>query len=425
MDTKSGPLPSFASTFGGMTLIETETEIQERNDVDEVAKHDIWYFNLRYHYHPWELKQVVFDDVVEAVQKTFPEDPDLIVTPLKYSRWGLYRVALNEPVPDKEYTVIINKIGGDVKAKLYVHKPIQRLTRGNNKNYNPQSANETRPGMIVIFNDAYIQDAKKISGGAFDKAISKYGNIIRPTLYHTVGPTRQLDGHRYCIIEVNNIEEMPQFIKIRDEINSKDFMFSLWWPNKPKFCYRCGNLHASKCPEMEEIEAAIEERKKHEIKRTIYSDSTLRLSDKIGLLAEVITMSGGTIGEIGNAVRDDKQSNGLGAEKEEIIIVAGKNNLKQIEGTRDLAKAAYAIDKGIEKIVNKLDNNQQVNFVNVTPQAETITPHQSIVSDYMEMSLNKVSESNTQVKVTHVNGENIKIPRDILPKKEPWNYFEH
>ena len=81
--------------------------------------------------------------------------------------------------------------------------------------------------MIVIFNDAYIQDAKKIPGAIFDDAISKYGNIIRPTLYHTIGATRQLDGHRYCIIEVKNIEDMPQFIKIRDEVNNKDFTFSL------------------------------------------------------------------------------------------------------------------------------------------------------------------------------------------------------
>ena len=169
---------------------------------------------------------------------------------------------------------------------------------------------------------------------------------------------------------------------------------------------------------MAEIEAAIEEKKKHEIKRTIYSDSTLRLSDKIGLLAEVITMSGGTIGEIGNAVRDDKQTNGLGAEKSEVIVIAGKNNLKQIDGTRDLAKAAYAIDKGIEKIVSELDDTQQVNFVNVIPQPETITPLQNIISDYMEMSLNNVSESNTQVNVTHVNGENIDMDGTGHPTEE-------
>ena len=118
-------------------------------------------------------------------------------------------------------------------------------------------------------------------------------------------------------------------------------------------------------------------------------------------------MSGGTIGEVGNAVRDDKATNGLSANKSEIIVLAGKNNIKQVDGTNAMAKAAYAIDKGIEKIINSLDETQQVNFVNVMPEAEDVTPHQNIISDYMEMSLNSISTSNSKVEVTHIPGGNI------------------
>ena len=369
----------------------------------DTPKHDMWYFNLRYHYHPWEIKHIEYDDIVMAVRETFPEDPGLIVTPLRNSMNGIYRVALNEPVPENEYIIKLKKNGNDVDAKLYLHKRGQRTPGGNT--YRTNTGNESRPGMIVIFNDAYIQDAKKIPGDAFDKAISKYGKVIRPTLYHTIGETRQLDGHRYCIIEAKNKDEIPHTINIYD--GTKSFTFSLWWPNKPKFCYRCGQLHANKCPEMEAFYRAIEERNKQVVKRTIYTDSTLRLSEKVGLLADVIAMSGGTIGEIGNVVRDDKESNGLTVEKSEIIVLAGKNNVRQVDGSNDMAKAAYAIDKGIEKIVNGLDERQEVNFVNVIQEPEDITPHQNIISDYMEMTLNNISSTNPKVKVTHIPGENI------------------
>ena len=60
-----------------------------------------------------------------------------------------------------------------------------------------------------------------------------------------------------------------------------------------------------------------------------YSDSTLRLSDKSELLADVKDMSGGTIGAKGNAIQDDDNC-GSGADKSEIIVVVGKNFIKQV-----------------------------------------------------------------------------------------------
>ena len=75
-------------------------------------------------------------------------------------------------------------------------------------------------------------------------------------------------------------------------------------------------------------------------------------------------MSGGTLGEIGNAIRD-KKKHMPNEVVPEVIVVAGKNNVKQVQGTNELAKVAYSIDKGIEKIVNQIDDNQKVNFVNI------------------------------------------------------------
>ena len=116
-------------------------------------------------------------------------------------------------------------------------------------------------------------------------------------------------------------------------------------------------------------------------------------------------MSGGTLGEIGNAIRDKKKHMPNETESE-IIVVAGKNNIKQAQGSSELAKVAYSIDKGIEKIVNQIDDNQKVNFVNIIPEPEELTPHQSIISDYLELTLNKTSDKNDKVQVTHIESVN-------------------
>ena len=121
-------------------------------------------------------------------------------------------------------------------------------------------------GTFVVFSDAYIKEAKKIPVEAFVKAISKYGKVLKPTLYHTFRGTSQLNGNRFCILDIDKSKEMPNAIKIRDESSKKDFHFNLWWPNKPKICYRCGKQHTtSECPEMKEFYAVQEERAKREI----------------------------------------------------------------------------------------------------------------------------------------------------------------
>ena len=259
---------------------------------------------------------------------------------------------------------------------------------------------------IVLINDANILDSAEIPGKAFDDALAKHGTVLRPTLYHKYRENHELDGHRYCIIEVPNIMEVPQKIKVTDENTKKDFIFSLWWPAKPRYCFRCGNLHSNGCPEMEEFKKAQEERNKQKVHTKFYTDSTMRSADMVGILADIIGMSGATLGEIGNAMRDDTK-NGKGPERPEIMVIAGKNDIKKVEGTKDITKVAYAVDKGIGKIVKEINDKQTLNFVNIIPEPEEITPHQHIISDYIELSLNKTCDQHDNVTVTHIASKDI------------------
>ena len=90
-------------------------------------------------------------DAVHKGHKAFA-DPGLIIQKLRFNMMqGLYKIILNKPVPVQDY-------------KLYVHKDVRRTMGG--CSYGDR--HQQMPGTIVIFNDAYVHEAKKIPGASFD-----------------------------------------------------------------------------------------------------------------------------------------------------------------------------------------------------------------------------------------------------------------
>ena len=66
-------------------------------------------------------------------------------------------------------------------------------------------------------------------------------------------------------------------------------------------------MHNASCPEAEARKDQYEQQEamKGEIKTKLYSDSTLRRADILGVRAEVLCMSGGGLGQVVQAAIDD------------------------------------------------------------------------------------------------------------------------
>ena len=95
------------------------------------------------------------------------------------------------------------------------------------------------------------------------------------------------------------------------------------------FCSRCNENHVGQCPQLKAFYAAKKIKQQmvedDKIKTKIYTDSTLRNVDTLGLSADVCTMSGGGIGQVIQASLDDPNN----IQQENIIIMGGTNDKKQ------------------------------------------------------------------------------------------------
>ena len=136
-DTKTAALPSFESTFSkdiSQPQNDQPDDITTTNnpmgnagddatitaEEPEMQTEDVFYFNLRHHYDPWEEEKLKLDDIIEAVHITFPNDRGTVVQPLWNSKKGIYKVVLNEPVPKQDYTITLTCGGVEQQVKLYV-----------------------------------------------------------------------------------------------------------------------------------------------------------------------------------------------------------------------------------------------------------------------------------------------------------------
>ena len=68
--------------------------------------------------------------------------------------------------------------------------------------------------------------------------------------------------------------------------------------------------------------AARDARKAEQIRTKVVSDSTLRLAETVGLRADVLCMSGGGVGHLAKAVRDDPAMPEMGV----VAVVTGGND---------------------------------------------------------------------------------------------------
>ena len=134
--------------------------------------------------------------------------------------------------------------------------------------------------------------------------------------------TQCLNGNRYCVRDPGGKGTLPGTISVQNPTTSNIIQFYTRYKGQEWYCRRCDALHTGGDPVIKESRRLQEEQENEVIKTKIASDSTLRHAHQLGLSADVMAMSGGRIGNIANAIRDD-----AGMEKiDNIIVVAGQRH---------------------------------------------------------------------------------------------------
>ena len=229
----------------------------------------------------------------------------------------------------------------------------------------------------------------------FDKEITKYGEVVKPTVHQYHKGTQMLNGNRFCVVDVGKTP-VPSTITILSLQMQKKVKVNTRYKGQKWWCRRCQGEHIGPCESVQSFYAAKDARAKEKIHVKVLSDSTLRRAEQIGLRADILFMSRAGVGHLANALRNDPELN----EKGELGMILGQNDARKSEGAGDL-EFVYTIDRSVEKVrkeMNRRPNQSLAIFVKVdNPKAPTLSPDLARREQYLEQEIGGLASDRVTV----------------------------
>ena len=320
----------------------------------EEEKSNIWIIKFSNFVDAFKAGEVKYVEIVNQVRAVFPTDYQLTVTSRRiYGGEIIYQIELSVAVPVKKYTLKFKAHGQKFEITLLREEQIPFL---NTRNI------DRKDTLLLTFQGANQAHSRYILSSHYDKIMKEMNlEVTKPTENQVIKDTNVLNGNKYCVIrKPENLNQVPNDIPITEGPNGQ-FTIRVTYFGQQRYCRRCDCMHTGKCPELEEFYRAKEERQAMHIKTKIASDSTLRHVQALGLSANVMCMSGGSLGQLATAIQDDPDTPKL----EKIIINAGTNDIKNKNYSN--SEFAHSIDAGLKKIKEIADKNLDKKFAIVQP----------------------------------------------------------
>ena len=373
----SAPASTDDAMSGVAETVATETPVAEIYNL---------LLNLRFQFNPFNLPSI--EEVILAIDNTFPEDPMKIVIPLRGAGQGLFKIILKKPVTDlsackAEFTKITS--GGTEVVSVPVSQ---------DHDATPSSSFNSRKGTLVTFSQAAVGQTSYISNDTLDAEIAKHGELIKQTALQNHKGTKTLNGNKYCVIDPGD-KEIPGTISVLNPMTQQKVPIQIRYKGQKWFCRRCEEDHIGPCEAAQRFNAAREARAREMINKKIVCDSTLRLADQVGLRADVVCMSGAGVGHLANVLRDDPA---LKTKPEVTILTSGVdvNNVYQNEG-----QYVYIVDQGIGKLKEEMaktpDKNYTIAFFEDDKFEPALPPDKLCRSLYLAQELKGLQSEGIQV----------------------------
>ena len=327
--------------------------------------------DLRAHFTPFNLPPVEY--VVNSIMQSFPGDGALIVQPLHGRGMGTYLITLTTAVSELR-THEVRLASGDVAVSIL---PVARVSA-------PSGAGNRQQGVLVTFVNAAIEPHASIPNADFDKAVSEFGEVIKPTMYQNTRNTSVLNGNRYCVVKVGE-RPIPGTVVVFNPATHQKAPFHTRYRGQKWFCRRCGEEHVGACEALKSFYEARAVKEQLQVNVKILSDSTLRQVEHVGLRADVLCMSGGGVGHLASVLRDDP----IVKERNHITLLTSGNDCRADYDTE--GEYAFIIDKGLARIKREIeqtpDKRLTVVYLKDDPQVPSLPPDQALREQYLERSL--------------------------------------
>lgn len=266
-------------------------------------------------------------EVVQAVRHTFGDDESRRLVPPRQrddTRWVIETDNI-----DLYKNVAVVKDGGenevatvDIKTTVITH-----TEKGTRTRYVRSGGGGRQEGdLLLTLVGADTRRFRHVTNTELTKLVVDLGigRIKRAVQMQPIRGTSEPSGNKYVILE-NVTDEAKKRIPPAFDFGQSGRMWINFY-GKPRKCYFCNEFHeatVSMCPTEVIVRAMEQERAQTPKRIKTYSDSTMRLVRETALTGDVDAMSGGTTGNVLNAVDIDTKA----ANVESVLIVAGQNEL--------------------------------------------------------------------------------------------------
>ena len=294
--------------------------------------------DLRPYFTPYNLPSL--EQIIHAVQALFPNDEGLRMQQLRGAGTGIYRLLLSKPISDLSGKVVVFKQGNNKQINVQLELQQNRPS---------QHGSERKEGLLITFLNASAGTAYQIPSTTFDSAMKPYGEVLKATAQQNYKGSTLLNGNRYCVLDNKDKQKVPGSLNLLNPITNKIETIFIRYRGQEWYCRRCADYHIGPCPSLKAFFEAKEKRAAKNIEIKIFSDSTLRCADHVGLEADITCMPGGGVGHIANSIRDDPSM----APIKHVVVVAGVNDLYNKDTSED--EFAYSIHAGLQKIKHEVE----------------------------------------------------------------------
>ena len=384
-----------ASTQGGMQ-VENNTNIFF--ELDTTACNNCY-----------EVTGINNAQIVHAVMSQFPVDRSRRLRALKGQNNGKWRLSTKCPnlYEDAQFLTYRNKNIATVK-KVMEERIISRQgtvqyvrKKTNTHSPDPTTRNDENDEseVLITLNGADEDRFEHVTDEQLIESIvgMGVGRIKIPIRQQNYRGTDECNGNKYFVLEdlqPGDKDRLADYFDFWDHSGMGRSRMYLSWRGKKRDCRHCRKAHDGECSLMTLARKLEEEREKvrsenHNILPVkTYANSEMRLADQNSLMSNVDCMSGGSTGNIINAMEVDPNPSPVA------VVVAGQNEMSK---TMAVEEFLWILSKSNERMLN-LAKEKKVLII-PPPIENSSLAEPRIKEEFFHENLMKLSEQSDSIQV--------------------------
>ena len=353
----------------------------------------------------YDVANIKNAQIVHAVELQFPADKSRRLRALKGQNSGKWRLSSKNPNLYKNIPFLLYRGQNLGSVRIVTEERVVnsqgdiQFVRKRDDRFNGVGSTEDRGAELLI--TLVGADEPRFEHVSDEELIERIvnmgvGNIKIPVRQQTFKGTSEYTGNKYFVLKdlkPGDKEKLSEHFDFFDEVRGGMGRMWLSWFGKKRSCFHCKQTHEGECPLMALASKLQEERDGVKLENNnilpikTYANSELRRASQDSLVSDVDCMSGGSTGNILNAMEIDPHPSPIA------VVVAGQNELRR---TMDTDEFLWVLAKSGERMATLAKDRK---LLLIPPPVENSTlPEPKIREEFFHEHLMRVNmNENIQV----------------------------